>query len=88
MQKLLALLCMLFVVIAGHAQLSPQEITITNYINAHINGAIKLLQQSVNINSGTLNIAGVKAVGELYATELKTLGFPFFAECPSLSLVR
>ncbi|HCT24385.1 MAG TPA: peptidase M20, partial [Chitinophagaceae bacterium] len=28
-----------------------------------------------NINSGTFNINGVKAVGELYAKELRALGF-------------
>ncbi len=36
---------------------------------------IELLKQSVNINSGTFNINGVKAVGELYAKELRALGF-------------
>jgi len=75
MEKLFSFLCALVLAITGHAQLRPQEITIKNYINAHINDAIKLLQQSVDINSGTLNITGVKAVGELYAVELKKLGF-------------
>jgi glutamate carboxypeptidase len=37
--------------------------------------AMQLLINSVNINSGTLNIAGVKKVGEIYAAELKKLGF-------------
>jgi glutamate carboxypeptidase len=34
-----------------------------------------LLKESVNINSGTFNIEGVKKVGELYGKELATLGF-------------
>ena len=35
----------------------------------------ELLKNSVNINSGTFNIKGVRAVGEIYAAELKKLGF-------------
>lgn len=36
---------------------------------------MELLKASVNINSGTFNIKGVQAVGEMYAKELKALGF-------------
>lgn len=36
---------------------------------------MELLKASVNINSGTFNVKGVQAVGELYANELKALGF-------------
>ena len=36
---------------------------------------MELLKESVNINSGTFNIEGVKKVGELYSKELKALGF-------------
>ena len=36
---------------------------------------MQLLEQSVNINSGTFNIAGVKKVGDLYSKELAALGF-------------
>ena len=36
---------------------------------------LQLLKESVNINSGTFNIEGVKRVGELYGRELKALGF-------------
>ncbi|MFM8710726.1 MAG: M20 family peptidase, partial [Sphingomonadales bacterium] len=39
------------------------------------NMTIDLLRQSVNINSGTYNVKGVRAVGELYAKELRALGF-------------
>jgi glutamate carboxypeptidase len=37
--------------------------------------AIALLEQSVNINSGTMNFAGVRAVGKLFETRLTALGF-------------
>ena len=33
------------------------------------------LEKVVNINSGTLNLAGVKAVGDEFANEFKALGF-------------
>lgn len=36
---------------------------------------MELLKASVNINSGTFNVKGVQQVGDLYAKELKALGF-------------
>ena len=36
---------------------------------------MNLLKESVNINSGTLNIEGVRKVGELYKKELEKAGF-------------
>jgi len=45
------------------------------YIDQHLPDAMNLLKESVNINSGTLNIAGVKKVGELYKKELEKAGF-------------
>jgi glutamate carboxypeptidase len=38
-------------------------------------GAEALLEQVVNINSGTMNLAGVRRVGEVFAAEFKALGF-------------
>jgi glutamate carboxypeptidase len=37
--------------------------------------ALKLLEQVVNINSGTLNINGVRQVGEIFAAEFRAIGF-------------
>jgi glutamate carboxypeptidase len=34
-----------------------------------------LLERAVNINSGTMNVAGVRRVGEIFDAELKALGF-------------
>lgn len=45
------------------------------YIDQHLPDAMNLLRESVNINSGTLNIAGVRKVGELYKKELEKAGF-------------
>jgi glutamate carboxypeptidase len=61
--------------LASHAQLSPAEKQLTDFVDAHIDASIRLLTNSVNINSGTLNIEGVKKVGDLYAHELQQLGF-------------
>ena len=74
MRKLL-LCCGLFVITQTQAQLTPSEKKLIAYVNAHLDPAIQLLTTSVNINSGTLNIEGVKKVGALYAAELQKLGF-------------
>ena len=44
-------------------------------VNANKMTATQLLEQAVNINSGTDNFAGVKAVGDLFAPEFEALGF-------------
>jgi glutamate carboxypeptidase len=59
-----------------HAEaLDPTEKLIVNQVDAEMSSAKKLLKDVVNINSGTMNFTGVKAVGELLIDELKTLGF-------------
>ena len=74
MRKLL-LATTLFAMTTAKAQLTNPEKKAIDYIDHHIQEATQLLITSVNINSGTLNIAGVKKVGDLYAAELKKLGF-------------
>ena len=51
------------------------ERAIVSYIDAHNAEAVALLERVVNINSGTHNIAGVKAVGAIFKQELDRLGF-------------
>lgn len=55
--------------------LSPAEERIVQWIEGHEAEAIGLLQRVVDINSGTMNHAGVRAVGEVFGTELEALGF-------------
>jgi glutamate carboxypeptidase len=55
--------------------LSKEEQQVMAWIDAHMPQAIELLKESVNINSGTLNIAGVKKVGALFAKEFEKAGF-------------
>lgn len=58
-----------------HAQLSADEKKIVDYIKTHAAESEDLLIESVNINSGTLNIEGVKQVGAIYRSEFDKLGF-------------
>jgi glutamate carboxypeptidase len=55
--------------------LSDTEKQIIQYINQHIPDAEKVLMETVNINSGTLNVTGVKKVGAILSTELEKAGF-------------
>jgi glutamate carboxypeptidase len=55
--------------------LSKDEQQVMAWIDAHMPQAIEMLKESVNINSGTLNIAGVKKVGALFAKEFEKAGF-------------
>jgi glutamate carboxypeptidase len=56
-------------------QLTPSERRILIAVDAGTPRAVALLEQSVNINSGTLNLAGVRQVGDLLAAEFASLGF-------------
>lgn len=55
--------------------LSPEERALSTYIDAHNDEAIALLERVVNINSGTMNVAGVREVGAVFRAELDRLGF-------------
>jgi glutamate carboxypeptidase len=59
----------------GHAeQLSPVEQQIAATIDERLPRAMALLEESVNINSGTMNFAGVQAAGELFGAALRDIG--------------
>jgi glutamate carboxypeptidase len=55
--------------------LSKEEQKIMDYIDANMPRAIALLKESVDINSGTLNIEGVKKVGTIFAREFEKANF-------------
>lgn len=73
--KNLFLVLLLFMTQSAMAQLSADEKKIIAYINAHLGESEQLLIESVNINSGTLNVEGVKKVGAVYRKELDKIGF-------------
>ncbi|MBV8674510.1 MAG: M20/M25/M40 family metallo-hydrolase [Acidobacteriaceae bacterium] len=55
--------------------LSPQEKSIVAYIDANEQASNALLEKLVNINSGTHNLEGVRAVGKIMMAQLEQLGF-------------
>lgn len=57
------------------AALSDTEKQMVDFIDATNPAALELLVKSVNINSGTMNLAGVRDVGELLGSEFAELGF-------------
>ena len=55
--------------------MSPLERTIVEQVETHLPDGLALLERAVNINSGTMNLAGVREVGRLFGGELEALGF-------------
>lgn len=55
--------------------LARAEQRIRDHVTANTEAGISLLERSVNIGSGTMNHAGVEAVGMVFAQELLQLGF-------------
>jgi glutamate carboxypeptidase len=65
---------------AAHAPTPPPALTsaerkLAERVDRHLPDAIALLERAVNQNSGTMNLAGVKAVSAMFAAELDALGF-------------
>src|SRR5665213_607776 len=56
------------------SKLSPVEQKMRDYVKAHASEQIDLLQKAVDINSGTLNLAGVRKVGALFGSEFASIG--------------
>lgn len=55
--------------------LTAEERALTAFIDADNDRALALLEKVVNINSGTMNFAGVRAAGALLRPEFDALGF-------------
>ncbi len=55
--------------------LQDPERAIATYIDTHNADALALLEKVVNINSGTQNLQGVRAVGDAFRAQLHQLGF-------------
>lgn len=76
MKKTALFLFAMVIALSSTAQgLTKEEKQVMAWIDAHMPQAIELLKESVNINSGTLNIEGVKKVGALFAKEFEKAGF-------------
>lgn len=73
--RLLFAACALLAASPAAAQLSRQEAAMAASIDADSTGTLALLERMVNQNSGTLNLAGVRAMGAMLRPEFEALGF-------------
>ena len=62
-------------VAAAQGTLSPNERAVARAVDSHNAEALALLERIVNINSGTMNLAGVRSVADLLRPQLESLGF-------------
>jgi glutamate carboxypeptidase len=56
-------------------KISAEEQKIVSYVDAHTEAVVTLLEKSVNIESPTENLAGVRQVGMLFKQEFESLDF-------------
>jgi glutamate carboxypeptidase len=75
MKRLLVILFVLGPGINTHAQISKTEKKIFSSVDASNPAALKLLEEVVNINSGSMNFEGVRKVGQIFKARLDALGF-------------
>jgi glutamate carboxypeptidase len=73
MKPLLLILALLAA--PAQAKLAPAEQKIVRTVDSEQVRTVALLEQLVNRNSGSLNLPGVEAVGEMVRAELEPLGF-------------
>ena len=57
------------------AALDAVELRIVAEVEAGSAAALSFLEEAVNINSGTMNVDGVRAVGDIFAREFREAGF-------------
>ena len=55
--------------------LDPSENELVRSVETRLAEQVAFLEKVVNINSGTLNVAGVREVGRCFQHELEALGF-------------
>ncbi|MCK5401704.1 MAG: M20/M25/M40 family metallo-hydrolase, partial [Flavobacteriaceae bacterium] len=75
-KKYFLILFSIFFTVSIQAQkLSRLEKKVIDKIEVNYNYSIQLLEKVVNINSGSLNLEGVKKVGDVFAKEFEAIGF-------------
>ena len=72
--RALAAACLLAAT-AAWGQLSEAELRLVAAVKARSPEALRLVERTVRINSGTMNVAGVREVGKVLRAELDALGF-------------
>lgn len=73
--RVIFLLVLVLIYGSARAQLSRDEKKIVSSVDAHHKEALKLLEQVVNINSGSMNFDGVYKVGQIFKAKFDDLGF-------------
>jgi len=73
--KFVTLLTLSIVSFSAFAQLTKQELQIIKNVEKNYEESVSFLEKTVNINSGTYNVEGVKKVGLIYKQFLDELGF-------------
>ncbi len=75
-KKYFLILFSIFFTVSIQAQkLSRLENKVIDKVDENYNYSIQLLEKVVNINSGSLNLEGVKKVGDVFAKEFEAIGF-------------
>lgn len=74
MKKSLSVILLLCLSTFSVAATDP-ELKIKQHIEDHLTSSYSLLESAVNINSGTMNFAGVKDVGTLFQHQFDEMGF-------------
>ncbi len=73
-RRIASIAALAFALQAQAAALDANEQRMVDWVDAHAEEAIALLEETVNISSGTMNHAGVRAVGAVMRRELDALG--------------
>lgn len=60
---------------SARQNLDETEQHLASFVDSRVEAAIDLLEEVVNINSGSMNFDGVRAVGAVFDEELTALGF-------------
>jgi len=68
-------ICLLIAVLSEAQKLTAVERNIIKNVDKNLPQTMALLEQLVNINSGTLNVAGVRKTGSLLGKEFEKIGF-------------
>ena len=73
--QLIVILATCVHVAAAQGTLSISERAVARAVESHNAEALALLERIVNINSGTMNVAGVRRVADVLRPQLESLGF-------------
>jgi len=71
----LAFLLLALPAVLAAQTLSPAERRLLREVDVGVPEALSLLERTVNVNSGSLNLPGVREVGRIFAPQFERLGF-------------